>query len=249
MSLGSAGRPSTTTIDPTPPALRPIQQQLAAMMSARLSGQGRASVPTYGQTLPNIQQQLYGVNPRPAVTPPGLGGGGGIISPPDKPQFGGWSHGWGATPDPRPTLPPLQPTGGGDLVPFANDTIPETLQPFSPVAPNIPFNPTPESLTPTGIPSTRPLPFSPEGMLQSTAQPESMSPGTISPPRPTPMQMPLYGDSSILNMLARLTRGGPMGAPQGGSYVGPGMQLPRYGDLSSGSRMMYSMNSPYGRMI
>jgi hypothetical protein len=184
MSLGSAGRPSTTTIDPTPPALRPIQQQLAAMMSARLSGQGRASVPTYGQGLTNIQQQLYGVNPRTATTPaiPGGGGGGGVISPPDKPQFGG--------------------TGGG----WANTVMPEFTRPALAMPPSMPTSPRMDLI-------------------------------------------PTYGDTLADPLTANIgsfTRGGPLGLPQGGSYTGPLMDLPKYGALNSGSRLMFSMSNPYG---
>lgn len=63
--------PKITQIDPTPYALRPLQEQLAAMFAAILGGPPpRSNVPNFGGAqLPNIYQQLYGVNMFPNAQP------------------------------------------------------------------------------------------------------------------------------------------------------------------------------------
>jgi hypothetical protein len=227
MSLGSAGRPSTTTVDPTPPALRPIQQQLAAMMSARLQGQGRASVPTYGQGMPNILSQLYGMNPRTGAAN-GAPLGGGVPPTPYTP--------WGPQPDPmRPPIRPLtlgaQPTAPSPNMgmPSAGITLPNGGMPD-------PVTPTPlgSTLQPPP-PTTRPL-VGDMPPIQPPSQP--MVNPLMSPQQPyvNPFQVDLGG----------LTRGGPMGMYQGSNYTGPYQQLPTYDPLNSGSRLMYAMNNLYG---
>jgi hypothetical protein len=186
MSFGTS--PSTMTVDPTPPQLRPLQNQLVQMLMGRMSGQGRTSVPTYGSALGNVQQQLYGIDPRSASR-----------------QVGGFG--------PPPTRTPTGPrygSGGGNMPTFGETQRPPMVDagpmlgqpPASPggmtaVAPPIMMAPG-EYNGPQGY-------YNASGQWQSTGGPPMGAPPPIGDPVPMNLQ-PMD-----------LTRGGPTGSMQGAS--------------------------------
>lgn len=252
MSFGT--QPSTMTVDPTPPGLRPMQNQLVQMLMSRLSGGGRASVPTYGSNMPNVQQQLYGMNPRtPSTQVRGMG------SPGSYPQGNVPIQ----PPNPVPSQPRTPISGSGGATPF-NTPAPVMAPPTYGNAgegPRIGTGQGPMNMPPTAIaPPADAQPWGMQypgiptmgqaggGLLSANeyrgpngyqnAQGQWVVPQQTTPPPISPLQqMPQATDMS------ELTRGGPTGIMQGGQNP---WTLPTYGNVMNGSGLIRAMSNPYG---
>lgn len=246
MSFGTS--PSTMTVDPTPPQLRPLQNQLVQMLMGRMSGQGKTSVPTYGSALGNVQQQLYGIDPRSSSKQVG-GFGPPPTRAPTGPRYGpgGNMPTFGDTQRP-PMLPagPMlgePPSGPGGVTAIAP---PVLTTPGEYTGPRGYYNGAGQwqntgGVSPIGDPS--PMNLHPTDLTKSfAAPPVLMDPGTYTGPQGyynAGGQWQSTGGPPPMDF----TRGGPGGSMQGSSSP---WAMPTFGSVMNGSGLIRANSSPYG---